>query len=75
MCLFQKRHYEWLARWAGENLSPEQIASLSAALRGTNPNYQHDKFICRADDISATQPPKRASDLLYLPRRRASGAI
>lgn len=72
MSLFQKRHYEWLARWAGENLSPQQIAALGFALRGTNPNYQHDKFVCRADDVAAKLPPKRASDLIYKPRAVAS---
>ena len=57
--MFQKRHYEWLARWAGENLTPAQIAQLAADLRGTNPNYNRERFQCKADDINAIAARRR----------------
>ena len=43
--LFSKRHYEWLTRWAGENLSPEQTLALANALDREGPRFNRGKFL------------------------------
>ncbi len=43
--LFSKRHYEWLARWAGENLSQEQTFGLSCDLSRTSEAFKHETFM------------------------------
>lgn len=45
MALFQKRHYEWLARWAGRNLHPDDWHKLTTSLANDNPRFNAEKFI------------------------------
>jgi len=47
--MFTRRHYEWLARWARDNLTDAQKAALASALRSTNPAFKIDRFLKAAD--------------------------
>ena len=49
--MFNKRHYDWLAHWAADTLSPAQVAALASALGRDNPRFNSDRFIeavCRS---------------------------
>lgn len=50
MALFSKRHYEWLAHFAGENLHGTKWVQLADRLQQDNPKLNRDQFIhaCRA---------------------------
>ena len=69
--MFTKHHYDWLARWAGENLSERDCANLSAALNNSNANFNASRF------MSTCVGYRNAKTLVvsHLERRRASGAI
>jgi len=43
--LFSKRHFEWLAHFAGANLSVSSARHLAEALVDTNDNYDMQKFL------------------------------
>jgi len=43
--MFERRHYEWLARWAGDNINPQAAKSLATALANDNPAFQKDHFL------------------------------
>jgi hypothetical protein len=45
MSLFTKRHYEWLARWAGAHLTEDQCAALEHALGESEPRFNAAVFI------------------------------
>jgi hypothetical protein len=49
MALFEKRHYEWLARFAGQHLTDEQSHKLASALYRDNSNCDVPKFIRACD--------------------------
>ena len=51
--LFSKRHYEWLARWAGENLTEQQYAALAEKLWHTNSNFIPARFMAACDLAAA----------------------
>ncbi len=42
--LFSKRHYEWLAAFARDQLSAADVAALARALASTNPRFDAAKF-------------------------------
>lgn len=43
--LFEKRHFEWLADFARDQLLPEQMKYLADRLKSTNSNFKYDKFL------------------------------
>ena len=45
MALFSKRHYEFLACWAGEHLTESQCGELAAKLKQDNAAFVLDRFI------------------------------
>jgi hypothetical protein len=49
MSLFEKRHYEWLARFAGAHLTQEQYHKLSDALYREGSHFDAPKFIRACD--------------------------
>lgn len=51
--LFTKLHYEWLARWVGENLTVQQYYALSDELNNTNANFNANEFIRACDRAAA----------------------
>lgn len=70
MSLFQKRHYEWLARWAGEALTQAQTFDLSCSLSSADPTrkFKHETFMKAARQHREARKP-------HLLARREEGAI
>ena len=59
--MFERRHYEWLASWAGDNIEPKAAKSLATALATDNPDFQPDRFIVaygrrRLAHLAASRP-------------------
>ena len=50
--LFEKRHYEWLAKVAGEVMNDWQRNIFADCLTGTNPNYNREKFLKAAEIVT-----------------------
>lgn len=48
--MFTKRHYEWLAKWAGRNIDESACARLASALKEENPEFNWDEFIEACDE-------------------------
>ncbi len=42
--LFEHRHFAWLAQFAAQHLTSEQVSALSSALEATNPNFDAWRF-------------------------------
>ena len=58
MTMFAKRHYEWLAAWAGEHLNEGARYELAYALQDENSMFDFNKFIraCeKADEAHCLQ--------------------
>lgn len=53
MSLFQRRHYEWLAAFAGETLDEQQRGLLATELARDNPRFDVDRFLSFANKIEA----------------------
>lgn len=58
--MFTKRHYEWLARWAGEHLTSDQWHRLAYDLGENSSRFKYETFIracekarARSDGIAA----------------------
>lgn len=47
--MFKRRHYEWLARFAGEHLTQEQYHKLANALYRESSNCDVPKFLRACD--------------------------
>lgn len=45
MSLFQKRHYEWLSRFAAETLDDGQQGALADALARDNVEFNRTRFL------------------------------
>jgi len=63
--MFERRHYDWLASWAGDNIEPKAAKSLATALATDNPNFQPDRFIVaygrrRLSHLAEVEASKRA---------------
>ena len=63
--MFERRHYDWLARWAGDNVNHKAARSLATALATDNPNFQPDRFIVaygrrRLSHLAEVEASKRA---------------
>ena len=43
--LFQRRHYEWLARFAGQHLTSTDWCELANQLKHDNPQFKPDRFL------------------------------
>lgn len=52
--LFEKRHFDWLAAWAGANLTPAHCARLADALCSTNPQFKRQQFL---DAVERSRAP------------------
>lgn len=52
MSLFQKRHYEWLARFADANLSEQQCRKLAEELARDNSRFDRGKFLAACDVLA-----------------------
>lgn len=62
--LFERRHFEWLAAFAGARLTPSQIKHLCDELPATNPGFMRDSFLraverTRAPDVVSCKKPAR----------------
>ena len=53
MTLFQRRHFEWLARWAAANLTPLQADRLARDLAGTNAGFKLSRFAAAVEKARA----------------------
>jgi hypothetical protein len=56
--MFSKRHYEWLAKFAGEHLTGQQIDALTNALKQGNPNFKPTMFLSACWVAEARQSGK-----------------
>jgi hypothetical protein len=56
--LFSKRHYEWLARFAGTYLCSDAYYDLAEALEDTSPNFDRSKFITTVRKIKQESTAK-----------------
>ena len=45
--LFERRHFEWLAYWAGTTLDGAQASALARALADTNPHFDKARVVDR----------------------------
>lgn len=51
--LFARRHYEWLAAFAGETLDEQQCGLLGSKLARDNPGFKPSRFIAACDKARA----------------------
>lgn len=51
--LFEARHFNWLARWAGAVLTPAQTQHLADSLCSTNGNFKRDRFAAAVEKARA----------------------
>lgn len=54
LTLFEKLHFDWLAAWAGANLTPMHCARLADALCSTNPQFKRQQFL---DAVERSREP------------------
>jgi hypothetical protein len=59
--LFTRRHYEWLAAFAREELSSATALALTNALDHDNANFNRDRFLKAAKVLSAQVQGKGAT--------------
>ena len=52
MTMFAKRHYKWLANFAGHHLTQDQWEALASELYNTNPNYKPMRFLQACKDAA-----------------------
>lgn len=64
MSLFQKRHYEWLAEWAGRTLDHTQTFDLSCELAraDTERKFKHETFMRAARLVRERQPTRERTE-------------
>ena len=68
MAMFSRRHYEWLAHWAGNNLSRRATQILSSDLAETDPHFREDLFMqayVKIRNLKVLQNKRRQQ---YIPR-------
>jgi len=66
--MFTRRHYEWLAHWAGNNLSRRQAAILSSDLAETDPHFREDLFMQKYAKIRNMAQLHKRRRQQYIPR-------
>ena len=65
MPIFQRRHYDWLAGWAGDNIGYQHARSLATALAADNPDFHKNRFLVayvnrRLSHVAEVEAAKRA---------------
>lgn len=53
--IFQKRHFDWLADFARTELNLEQTNALALRLERSNPVFDRERFLRRAECNTAIQ--------------------
>lgn len=51
--LFERRHFEWLAAFAGSNLTPAQCERLASNLASTNAGFKRSRFLAAVEKARA----------------------
>lgn len=73
MSLFQKRHYEWLSRFAAETLDDGQQGALADALARDNVKFNRTRFLAAIDYGKVVRD--RKLNIPLLARKRAAGVL